>query len=71
MPTDTPDLNLTFQEKSFAVTCVALVATYAGFALNARRQLKKSLAESSARYAETSTKIAEAMDTVKQKSTDI
>jgi hypothetical protein len=64
MPDQTPDL--TFQEKTFAVTCVALVATYVGFAINSRRLLKKSLQESTEIYEETSKEIQDAVARVKQ-----
>jgi hypothetical protein len=63
----TTGLGLSFQDKTFAITCASLVATYVGFAITSRRQLKKSLKESSEMYEETSTKIAEAMETVKHR----
>jgi hypothetical protein len=59
--------DLSVKDITFVATCAALVTTYVGFALNARRQLKKSLEASNKQYEETSRRIAEAMDIVEQK----
>lgn len=62
--------ELSTQDKTFATTCALLVTSYVGFVISSRRQLKKSLQESDARYRETSEKIAEIIDQEKQKLSD-
>jgi hypothetical protein len=62
--------ELSTQDKTFATMCALLVTSYVGFVITSRRQLKKSLEESSAQYRETSEKIAEIIEMEKQKLSD-
>jgi hypothetical protein len=68
MPTEEIlDFKPSTQDKTLIITCAVLVASYVGFALNARRQLKKSVKASDAMYQETTEKIQEIVDIEKQK----
>lgn len=69
-PQTVSNLELTTQDKTFIATCAVLVTTYAGYALNSRRLLKKSLQESTEMHKVTSDKIAEAIDAANRKITD-
>lgn len=70
MPIKIFNLELSTQEKTLIITGAALVATYVGFAFEARRQLKKSLKASNTMYQETTEKINEIVNIEKQKLTD-
>ena len=60
MPTQELSMpELSVQDKTFAATCALLVASYAGFVISSRRQLKKSLKKSSDQYKAMSEQIAD------------